>query len=147
MKTQNKNDQNKIRTGQTKQKGTKACVYMLRCRDGSLYTGITTDLARRFREHLKGGKEAAGYTKSHPPLYMAAAFAVESLQIAARFEYAIKQLKKSKKEALVSDPCLIHSLLPLARTCEIHPLDSRDLPAAAPCTTSSDCVLRQKSVK
>ena len=40
-------------------------VYMLRCRDGSLYTGVTTDVERRFAQHRVG--TGAKYTRSHPP--------------------------------------------------------------------------------
>ena len=40
-------------------------VYMLRCRDGSLYTGVTTDVERRFAQHRAG--TGAKYTRSHPP--------------------------------------------------------------------------------
>ena len=40
-------------------------LYLLRCRDGSLYAGITTDVERRFREHTQG--RGARYTRSHPP--------------------------------------------------------------------------------
>ena len=41
-------------------------VYMLRCADGSLYTGIAADVERRFEEHKSG--RGAKYTRSHPPL-------------------------------------------------------------------------------
>ena len=40
-------------------------VYMLRCRDGSLYTGVTTDVERRFAQHRAG--TGAKYTRTHPP--------------------------------------------------------------------------------
>ena len=42
-------------------------VYLLRCTDGSLYAGITTDVKRRFLEHLAGGNKGAKYTKTHTP--------------------------------------------------------------------------------
>ena len=41
-------------------------VYLIECRDGSVYTGIATDVARRFSEHAAG--KGARYTRAHPPL-------------------------------------------------------------------------------
>ncbi len=108
----------------------KAFVYMLRCKDDSLYTGITTDLQRRFSEHLEGGKSAAAYTRSHPPLYMAAAFEVPDLKTAARFEYAIKHLGKEKKEALVKDPKRITELIAKPTDQKISPVNRKKLPKA-----------------
>lgn len=55
-------------------------TYMLRCQDGSLYTGITTDLNRRFREHSGAGVVGAKYTKSHAPVTIEAACADCSLR-------------------------------------------------------------------
>ena len=104
-----------------------AYVYMLRCRDGSLYTGITTDLNRRLAEHLSGGKEAAKYTRSHPPSHLAAAFAVSGLKEAARFEYAIKRLDKKKKEELVKNPRRIGEMLPLLAELPCSPVETSAL--------------------
>ena len=108
----------------------KAFVYMIRCEDGSLYTGITTDLKRRFSEHAGGGRLAAAYTRSHPPLFMAAAFEVADLKTAARFEYAVKHLDKEKKEALVKTPKRIRELCPKLADEKITPVSSKKLPKA-----------------
>ncbi len=43
-------------------------TYMIRCKDNSIYTGITTDVERRWEEHLSQGKKCAKYTKKHPVL-------------------------------------------------------------------------------
>lgn len=77
-------------------------VYMLRCRDGSLYTGYTTDLMRRYAKHCAG--VGAKYTKSHPPVSIAAAWQVASKSDALRLECKIKSLGKQQKEALLLDP-------------------------------------------
>lgn len=77
-------------------------VYMLRCRDGSLYTGYTTNLAERFAKHCAGA--GAKYTKSHPPVSIAAAWQVASKSDALRLECRIKSLGKRKKEALILNP-------------------------------------------
>lgn len=76
-------------------------VYLLRCSDDSLYTGVTTDPIRRFGEHRDRGSKAAKYTRSHAVQQIAAAFLAESKQAAYRLEYHIKSLSKSEKEDLV----------------------------------------------
>ena len=77
-------------------------VYMLRCQGGSLYTGYTDDIDRRYAAHAAG--KGAKYTKSRPPQYIAAAWVTESKTDAMRLEYRIKRLPKAKKEALLADP-------------------------------------------
>ncbi|MBQ9767167.1 MAG: GIY-YIG nuclease family protein [Lachnospiraceae bacterium] len=79
-------------------------VYLLRCVDGSLYTGITTDVKRRFAEHVKGGKKGAKYTKNHAPEKVAVAWRVENRSVASKFEWQIKHLTKQQKEALCEAP-------------------------------------------
>ena len=76
-------------------------VYLLRCADGSLYTGCTPDLDRRYAEHRAG--KGAKYTKSHPPVAIAAALEVPTRSDALRLEYRIKALGKQKKEQLLLD--------------------------------------------
>lgn len=77
-------------------------VYMLRCADGSLYTGITTDPVRRLRQHrgeLKGG---ARYTRARGVTAMVYLEEQADRSAAAKREVAIKGLKASEKEALLS---------------------------------------------
>ncbi|HQQ74430.1 MAG TPA: GIY-YIG nuclease family protein [Pseudomonadales bacterium] len=71
-------------------------VYILRCADGTLYTGITTDLARRVKEH-NTGKAGARYTRSRRPVVLVYSEAVENRSEASKREHAIKKLKKKKK--------------------------------------------------
>ena len=78
-------------------------VYMLRCEGGSLYTGITTDVKRRFCEHIGGGIKGAKYTKIHKPLCIEAAFEVADKSDALKLEARIKKLTKEAKENLVAD--------------------------------------------
>jgi putative endonuclease len=75
-------------------------VYLLRCADGSLYTGITTDLARRLAEHNGEGGAGARYTRSRRPVELAYAEAAASRAAAARREAAIKRLDRARKLAL-----------------------------------------------
>ena len=84
-------------------------VYILRCRDGSLYTGITNDVAHRLRLHRSG--KGAKYTRAHPPEALAALWQAEDHAAAARLEALIKQLPREKKLALVRREADPESLL------------------------------------
>jgi putative endonuclease len=72
-------------------------VYLIECRDGSLYTGITTDVAARYAAHAAG--KGARYTRSHPPLRLLASEACPDRSAAAKAEYRIKQLTPMEKRA------------------------------------------------
>lgn len=79
-------------------------VYLLRCVDDSLYAGITTDVDRRFAEHLTGGRKGAKYTGSHTPKEMEAVWKVENRSVASKLEWRLKHLTKQQKEALCKEP-------------------------------------------
>ncbi|MDY4079856.1 MAG: GIY-YIG nuclease family protein [Clostridium sp.] len=74
-------------------------VYMIRCRDGSLYTGWTNNLEKRFRNHCEG--KGAKYTRGRGPLELVYYEVFEDKREAMRREYEIKKLKKSEKEKLI----------------------------------------------
>ena len=74
-------------------------LYLLECEDGSLYTGITTDVDRRFAEHLDG--KGARYTRSHPPRRLLASAPVGSRSDALKAELALKALPKAEKLAAI----------------------------------------------
>ena len=76
-------------------------VYMIRCEDNSLYTGMTTDLERRMNEHLERGKKCAKYTSSHPAKRMEVAWKTTDRIKASKLEYHIKTLSKVQKEELI----------------------------------------------
>lgn len=76
-------------------------VYLLRCRGGRLYTGISTDVARRYAQHVRG--TGAKFTRAHPPEALLAQRACESRQAAHRLEYQIKRLSAEAKQALVQE--------------------------------------------
>jgi putative endonuclease len=73
-------------------------VYLLECENGKIYTGITTDVTRRFDEHLKG--TGAKFTRSNPPLQILAFKPVTSRSEASSIEYHVKRLKPSQKREL-----------------------------------------------
>lgn len=91
-------------------KGESAYTYMIRCVDGSIYTGITKDVERRMKEHKERGKECAKYTRTHHFLKLEAVFEAKSWSDAARLEYAIKRLSRKQKEALIANPFLVDEL-------------------------------------
>ena len=74
-------------------------VYMIRCEDNSIYTGITTDLNRRYNEHEKG--VGAKYTKQRKPVQIEKFFWVKNRSEASRLEWFIKKLSKKEKEFII----------------------------------------------
>ena len=74
-------------------------AYMVRCADGSLYTGWTNDLARRVAAHNAG--RGAKYTKSRRPVELCYAEAFATKEEAMRREAAIKRLSRAQKLALI----------------------------------------------
>ena len=79
-------------------------VYMLLCRDGSIYTGTARDLMKRMRDHFERTPAAAAYTRAKGAAQLLAAFECESLSLALRLEHAVKRLTREGKEALLADP-------------------------------------------
>ncbi|RDI71671.1 GIY-YIG nuclease family protein [Halopelagius longus] len=74
-------------------------VYVLRCADGSLYTGYTTDVERRVAEHDAG--EGAKYTRGRTPVELVHAESFDSKSEAMSREYEVKQFSRRRKERLV----------------------------------------------
>ncbi len=74
-------------------------VYLLRCSDGSLYTGWTTDVQRRLAAHSAG--TASRYTRSRRPVEIAAVLPVADRSAALREEARIKRLPRAAKQRLI----------------------------------------------
>jgi len=75
-------------------------LYILECADKTLYTGITTDIARRLAEH--GGKKiGAKYTSARRPVKLLYSLKFENRSAASKAEARIKKLKKSEKLELI----------------------------------------------
>jgi len=74
-------------------------VYVLRCRDGSLYTGATNDVARRLARHASG--EGARYTRARLPVVLVYSERAEDRSAALRREAALKRLTRAEKLALI----------------------------------------------
>ena len=77
-------------------------VYMVRCSDGTLYTGITNDLEKRIEAH-NSGKDGARYTRSRRPVTLVYSEQVESKSAAAKLEYQLKKLPRLKKIRFIKD--------------------------------------------
>lgn len=82
-------------------------TYLLRCTDGSLYTGIASDLTRRMKEHFTKDPKCAKYTKTHPPKELCAAWESCDRAAASRLEYQLKRQSKAKKEILAASGTLL----------------------------------------
>lgn len=78
-------------------------IYMLRCEDNSIYTGLTTDLKRRMDEHFNKNDKCAKYTLNHSVEKLEIAWETETRVMASKLEYHIKQLSKSNKEYLIQN--------------------------------------------
>jgi putative endonuclease len=78
-----------------------AWIYMLRCADGSLYTGWSTDVQRRLKRHRDG--TASRYTASRLPVELALALPMLDRTTAMREEARIKQLDRAAKLALIAE--------------------------------------------
>ncbi|MFD1384717.1 GIY-YIG nuclease family protein [Rhodanobacter aciditrophus] len=77
-------------------------VYIIKTRLNTLYTGVTTDLTRRFDEHTQGKVKGARYLKGKGPLQLVWSESVLDKRMAMQVEYRIKQLSRVKKDQLVS---------------------------------------------
>lgn len=79
-------------------------LYMVRCRDGSLYTGIATDVDRRLAEHRRQAPSGAKYLRGRGPIDLVFRKKIGNRSLAQRVESKLKKLpKKYKEELLITD--------------------------------------------
>ena len=76
-------------------------LYLVRCRDGSLYTGITTNVARRFAEHQENIGTGAKYLRGREPLTLVFQKKLGGRSLALGVESKVKKLSKARKEELI----------------------------------------------
>jgi len=87
-------------------------IYMLRCEDNSIYTGITTNIEKRMNEHFSKDKNCAKYTLSHNAKRLEIVWKTETKGLASKLEYHIKKsLKKEQKEELIKNSYLLEKFL------------------------------------
>ena len=85
-------------------------LYIVRCRDSSLYIGIATDVARRFEEHRSQGKKCAKYLRGKNPLELVFTVEAGTRSEASRLEAMLKRSSKVNKELLVKGEKSLASL-------------------------------------
>ncbi|HKK16720.1 MAG TPA: GIY-YIG nuclease family protein [Gammaproteobacteria bacterium] len=76
-------------------------VYILRCADGTFYTGITSDLARRLQEHNEGKRLAAAYTRGRRPVCLVYREKKKNRSAAQKREAELKRLSRQEKIAML----------------------------------------------
>lgn len=106
-------------------------VYILWCADGSLYTGAARDLAERLRQHEAG--RASRYTRARLPVRLAWSRRARTWSVALAQEYALKQLSRAEKDALVAGGA-VRIARPSggtkgARVAKVRPAPARKRPA------------------
>lgn len=77
-------------------------VYIIECADDTWYTGVSTDVARRFKEHASGGAKAAKYLRGRGPLNLVHREPAASRSEAQSLEQRIKSLSKAEKKRVVT---------------------------------------------
>ncbi|MCY3768199.1 MAG: GIY-YIG nuclease family protein [Gammaproteobacteria bacterium] len=77
-------------------------VYMVRCRDGSLYTGISTNVERRIREHNFDDRKGSRYVRSKRPVTLVYQEGCADRSFASIREFQIRKMNKTAKEKLIS---------------------------------------------
>lgn len=85
-------------------------IYMIRCKDNSIYTGMCSDLERRMEEHFSRNEKCAKYTKQKIAVKLERAWRTETRVDACKLEYRIKQLNKSNKEELILNPKVFNKM-------------------------------------
>ena len=76
-------------------------LYMIRTKNGELYTGIATNVERRFTEHTESGKKGAKYLRGRGPLKLVYQQKIGTRSDALKAEAAVKKMSKEEKEGLV----------------------------------------------
>lgn len=77
-------------------------TYILKCKDETLYTGITTDIKRRIDEHNSGGIKGSKYTRIRRPVVLAYSKKFKDRSSASKEESRIKALSKREKESMIA---------------------------------------------
>jgi putative endonuclease len=107
-------------------------VYLVRCRDGALYTGIATDVSRRFEEHRRRNGKGAKYLRGKGPLRLVFEKRIGRRALALKVEDRIKKLPKRRKEQLIERGDLIHHVIRQARKNAPRRLRRRRAPSSTP---------------
>ena len=90
-------------------------VYMIRCGDGALYTGIATDVSRRLAEHRGGKSKGARYLRGRGPLQLVLEKVIGDKGLALRVEARIKRLPRAAKQRLIRGDEVLERLVTQAK--------------------------------
>jgi len=82
-------------------------IYLIRCKNGELYTGITTDIDRRLSEHQSNDSRSSKYLRGRGPLQLAFQSRVGTRSTASKLEYHVKQLSRASKEQLIAGDLIL----------------------------------------
>lgn len=85
-------------------------LYLLRCCDGSIYTGITTDVIRRLDEH-RSGTRGSKYLRSRRPVELLYQRRIGDRSLASQLEYRVRKLARAQKDDTASVDALVDSFL------------------------------------
>jgi len=85
-------------------------LYLIRCADGSLYTGISTDVTRRLAEHNSGKGRGARYLRGRGPLLLARKMRVGDKSTAYKLEWRMKRFSRAEKEDFIKGKIKLNKL-------------------------------------
>ena len=91
-------------------------LYMVRCHDGSLYTGISTAVKRRIAQHQGNGDSGSKYLRGRGPLTLVFQKRVGTRSLALKVESKVKRLSREKKERLIGVPGYIEGIVRRTQT-------------------------------
>jgi putative endonuclease len=113
-------------------------LYLIECDDGSLYTGIATDVEARFAAHVCG--KGARYTRARKPVRVAASFELAGRSEASRAEYRVKQLTARQKRELIAGVRTLESVMP-----QIEAIDVTETTTPVEASTSRETTAPAKT--
>jgi putative endonuclease len=103
-------------------------VYMIRCGDGALYTGIATDVSRRLAEHREGKSKGARYLRGRGPLQLVLEKVIGDRGLALRVEARIKGLPRAAKQRLIRREEILEGLVTQAQQARSVDTDPARIP-------------------
>ncbi len=86
-------------------------LYLIQCNNGSLYTGITTDVERRFKEHQSSSPKSAKYLRGKGPLTLVFREEIGNRSEASIAEARVKKLSRTEKDNLIKGSFLLQAIL------------------------------------
>jgi len=86
-------------------------LYLIRCKDNSLYTGITTDVSRRFKEHQGNDRKGSKFLRGKAPLKLVLKKKIGDKSLTSKVEASVKKMPKAKKELLVTGNLKIKEII------------------------------------